>query len=167
MPAYPPCLVFLDLCWPRSKQQRVLIRLDPDTPMGRQFVLLCTGQRGPSYANTRLWGVGSKGLPGERLWLGDYERSDGSGGAALLPNLNRGQYRKSGRAGALWGTWQWNGSARGAQFGITTRDKQDGGVWSDVFGEVVEGMDCLAAAIQHSDITEVNVVDCGVVLRRL
>lgn len=165
VPACPPCLVFLDLCWPASMHQRVIIRLSPDTPMARQFVLLCSGERGPSYANTRLWGVGDKGLPGERLWFGDYENNDGTGGAALLPNLSKGKYQKSASAGALWGTWQWGGRTRGAQFGITTRDRV-GGVWSDVFGEVVEGMNCLRAAINHSDITEVIVVDCGVILKR-
>lgn len=125
--------------------------------MGRQFILLCTGQLGPSYANTSLWGVGDKGRPGERLWLGDYERNNGKGGAALLPDLNKGQYRRSGSAGAVWGTWQWNGRGQSAQFGITTRDMRGSSMWGDVFGEVVEGMNCLAAAIQHKDITEV----CG------
>lgn len=165
MPSHPPCLVFLDLSWPGTVHQRVLIHLNPNTPMGRQFLLLCTGQLGPSYARSTCEGVWAKGKPGERLYFGNYKSSDGKDGAALLPNLAKGYYKKSGHAGTLFGTWQWNGNTRGAYFGILTRNRQDG-KWSDVFGEVAEGMDCLAAAIKHCDVTEVTIVDCGVVLKQ-
>ena len=47
---------------------------------------------------------------------------------------------------------------------ITTRALQDDTVYDDVFGEVVEGLEVVAAAAQHSPINEVVVVDCGVVL---
>ncbi|KAK8378407.1 hypothetical protein O3P69_011120 [Scylla paramamosain] len=55
VPACPPCLVFMDLAWPGSARRRILIHLTHDTPRGQQFLLLCTGQQGPSYANTRLF----------------------------------------------------------------------------------------------------------------
>ncbi|XP_069192070.1 tripartite motif-containing protein 59-like [Procambarus clarkii] len=159
----PSCtLAFLDLGWAGSTRGRVTIRLTPDTPLARQFVLLCTGQRGHTYRNTKLLRVWDKGQPGECVVGGDYESNDGWGGAPLLPDL-QGQYRESGRAGAVW--------ARGGLFGpmhsqfiITTRDRQDGRQWSDVFGDVVSGLDVVRAAVNHSDIKEVTVVDCGVVL---
>ncbi|XP_069192243.1 uncharacterized protein [Procambarus clarkii] len=97
----PSCtLAFLDLGWAGSTRGRVTIRLTPDTPLARQFVLLCTGQRGHTYRNTKLLWVGGKGQPGEWVKGGDYESNDGAGGAPLLPDL-QGQYRGSRRAGAV------------------------------------------------------------------
>ncbi|XP_069193347.1 peptidyl-prolyl cis-trans isomerase-like [Procambarus clarkii] len=159
----PSCtLAFLDLGWAGSTRGRVTIRLTPDTPRARQFLLLCTGQRGHTYRNTKLFQVVDKGRPGERVRGGDYESNDGVGGAPLLPDL-QGQYRESGQAGAVlaWGGLR---GPRCAQFAIATRDRQVGDRWSCVFGDVVSGLDVVRAAVNHSDITEVTVVDCGVVL---
>ncbi|XP_069176890.1 uncharacterized protein [Procambarus clarkii] len=159
----PSCtLAFLDLGWAGSTRGRVTIRLTPDTPLARQFVLLCTGQRGHTYRNTKLLRVGVKGQRGEHVVGGDYESNDGKGGAPLLPDL-QGRYRESGRAGAVCASG-WPGSPRSTQFAITTRDLQGGRQWPDVFGDVVSGLDMVRAAVNHSDITEVTVVDCGVVL---
>ncbi|XP_069192271.1 peptidyl-prolyl cis-trans isomerase-like isoform X2 [Procambarus clarkii] len=159
----PSCtLAFLDLGWGGSTRGRVTIRLTPDTPLARQFVLLCTGQRGHTYRNTKLLWVLGKGKPDEYMVGGDYESNDGKGGAPLLPDL-QGQYRRSGRAGAVL-CCDDLGGPRSAQFIITTRDLQDGRQWSHVFGDVVSGLDVVRAAVNHSDITEVTVVDCGVVL---
>ncbi|XP_069163397.1 peptidyl-prolyl cis-trans isomerase-like [Procambarus clarkii] len=159
----PSCtLAFLDLGWAGSTRGRVTIQLTPDTPLARQFVLLCTGQRGHTYRNTKLLQVWDKGEPGECVRGGDYESNDGRGGAPLLPDL-QGQYRGSGQAGAV-GAWYEPGDPTSAQFIIITRDNQDGDQWSDVFGDVVSGLDVVRAAVNHSDITEVTVVDCGVVL---
>ncbi|XP_069192262.1 uncharacterized protein [Procambarus clarkii] len=159
----PSCtLVFLDLGWARSTRGRVTIRLIPDTPLARQFVLLCTGQRGHTYRNTKLLRVVNKGQPGEWVKGGDYESNDGKGGAPMLPDL-QGRYRRSGQAGAVRALGGPGGS-RCAQFVITTKDLPDGVQWSNVFGDVVSGLDVVRAAVNHSDITEVIVVDCGVVL---
>ncbi|XP_069192272.1 uncharacterized protein [Procambarus clarkii] len=159
----PSCtLAFLDLGWAGSTRGRVTIRLTPDTPLARQFVLLCTGQRGHTYRNTKLLRVGNKGQPDEWVGGGDYESNDGKGGTPLLPDL-QGQYLESGRAGTVLSLW-WLGGPRCAQFVITTRDRQDGRQWLNVFGDVVSGLDVVRAAVNHSDIREVTVVDCGVVL---
>ncbi|XP_069193497.1 uncharacterized protein [Procambarus clarkii] len=159
----PSCtLAFLDLGWAGSTRGRVTIQLTPDTPLARQFVLLCTGLWGHTYHNTKLLWLGNKGEPEEWVGGGDYEFNDGWGGAPLLPDL-QGQYRESGRAGTVWVRGAL-GSARSAQFFITTRDRQDGGQWPLVIGDVVSGLDVVRAAVNHSDITEVTVVDCGVLL---
>ena len=162
VPAAPPCRVFLDLAWPGSAPRRVVIQLSPDTPRGRQFVLLCTGQQGPCYPNTRLYKVMGKGWPGERVYGGDNQNNDLTEVAALLPQPNESEYRRSARAGAVWRLW----GCRGAQFGIITRDCQDSRFsdFEGVFGEVVDGLEGVVAAAQHSPITDVTVVDCGVVL---
>ncbi|XP_069192089.1 uncharacterized protein [Procambarus clarkii] len=161
----PSCtLAFLDLGWAGSTRGRVTIRLTPDTPLSRQFVLLCTGQRGHTYPNTKLLQVCDKGQPGECVEGGDYESNDGKGGAPLLPHL-QGQYRRSGRAGAVWarcGLW----SPMNFQFVITTRDRQDNGQWSYVFGDVVSGLDVVRAAVNHSDITQSNVMGLSHVIPR-
>ncbi|XP_069180680.1 uncharacterized protein [Procambarus clarkii] len=160
----PSCtLAFLDLGWAGSTRGRVTIRLTPDTPLARQFVLLCTGQRGHTFRNTKLLRVGDKGRPGERVKGGDYERNDGQGGAPLLPDL-QGQYRESGQAGTVGSGWGLPGGPKSAQFVIATRNRQAGDQWPNVFGDVVSGLDVVRAAVNHSDITEVTVVDCGVVL---
>ncbi|XP_050739233.1 E3 ubiquitin-protein ligase TRIM32-like isoform X2 [Eriocheir sinensis] len=165
VPQSPPCTVFLDLSWPGSAPRRVQIRLSPDTPRGRQFLLLCTGQRGPSYVNTRLFGVDRKGEAGEFVMGGDYESNDGSGSSVLLPGLDEGEYQWSGRAGDVFGVG-WTDPIRGVfgQFGIYTRDRQGGGGCPRVFGEVVDGLHVVAEAAQHRNIKEVTVADCGVVL---
>ncbi|XP_069193485.1 uncharacterized protein [Procambarus clarkii] len=159
----PSCtLAFLDLGWAGSTRGRVTIRLTPDTPLARQFVLLCTGQRGHTYRNTKLLQVWDKGEPGEYVMGGDYESNDGEGGAPLLSDLY-GQYRESVRAGAVL-CFDEPGGPTSAQFTITTRDRQGSDQWFYVFGDVVSGLDVVRAAVNHSDIREVTVVDCGVVL---
>ncbi|XP_063856642.1 uncharacterized protein LOC135098295 isoform X2 [Scylla paramamosain] len=163
VPAAPPCEVFLDLVWSGSAARRVVVSLPQDTPRGRQFMLLCSGQRGACYANTRLFNVMSEGQPGECVVGGDYQTGDGRGGAALLPHLGQGDYWESGKAGAVW--WPWRGGpACGAHFGITTRGVQRGRVWRGVFGQVVRGLEVVQEAAQHRPVTEVIVVQCGVVL---
>lgn len=164
VPPAPPCQVFLDLVWPGSAPHRVVIRLSPNTSMGEQFVLLCTGQRGPCYRNTQLLDLLNKGQPGEWIVGGDYENNDGTGGTALLPHFDMSKYQDLAKAGAVirafptsgivskWNTW----------FGITTRACENGPI--PAFGDVVEGLEGLRAAAQHSPITEVTVVECGVVL---
>ncbi|XP_063855675.1 uncharacterized protein LOC135097658 [Scylla paramamosain] len=163
--APPPCEVFLDLAWPGSAARRVVVSLPKDTPRGRQFMLLCSGQRGACYANTRLFKVMSEGQPGECVRGGDYQTGDGKGGAALLPHLGQGEYWQSGKAGAVE-CWWLGDLARGAQFTITTRDRQRGGGWPCVFGQVVRGLEVVQEAARHRPITEVTVVQCGVVLSR-
>lgn len=51
---HPSLLVFLDLAWRGEVHGRVYIRLNLLVPLARQFLLLCSGQQGPSYAGTSL-----------------------------------------------------------------------------------------------------------------
>ncbi|XP_069158152.1 uncharacterized protein [Procambarus clarkii] len=158
----PATQVFLDLAWAGSTQGRVQIQLCPDTRLARQFLLLCTGQLGHSYVNTRLTQVLSRGRAGEYIVGGDYEFNDGKGGASLLPDL-QGETLECGESGAVWSPWGL-GSARSAQFSITTRDVACGRKWPRVFGHVENGLELVRLAVRLKDIREVTVVDCGVVL---
>lgn len=166
VPVAPPCLAFLDLTWPDSEPRRVVVRLSPDTPLGRQFILLCTGQRGPCYAQTTFFHLKYSGQPGERVSGGDYERNNGKGGSPLLPDLDKGDYRKSRLAGAVHGVWRgddrtnWN-----TNFGILMKDlEEEGDPVDTVFGEVKAGMESLTEAAKQYYITDVSVKDCGVLL---
>ena len=96
---------------------------------------------------------------------GDYETGDGRGGAARLPHLGQ-RDDNSGRAGAVWWWVLWDNHACGAQFAITTRDCRPGygGGVDGVFGEVVVGLQVVKEAARHRPITEVTVVQCGVLL---
>lgn len=163
VPASPPCLVFLDLAWGGNAPRRILIRLEPDNPRGRQFLLMCTGERGPCYANTKLWKVLDKFGPWECVCGGDYEHNNGTGGAALLPDLTEGEYLRTCRAGAVW--WCWGDDpGRGTMFAISTKQRRSGVTVPSAFGEVVSGIEVVLAAAQQDPITNVSVVDCGVVL---
>ncbi|XP_063856166.1 uncharacterized protein LOC135097961 isoform X2 [Scylla paramamosain] len=164
VPAAPPCEVFLDLAWPGSVARRVVVSLPQDTPRSRQFMLLCSGQRGACYANTRLFEVIDEGQPEESVVGGDYQKDNGREVAALLPYLYQVEYWQLGNAGAVW-CWR-DDHARGAQFNITTGNMQHADDWHNVFGQVVRGLEVVQEAAQHRPITEVTVVQCGVVLSR-
>nr|XP_045606896.1 peptidyl-prolyl cis-trans isomerase B-like [Procambarus clarkii] len=153
-------LAFLELGWSGSKRGHVTIRLAPDTPLARQFVLLCTGQQGHSFINTKLFDRRNHHPSWECVIGGDYEEKDGNGGAPLLPDLNWG-YQSSGRAvGSLFPA----GSSHSAQFAILTRTLHDGQLMPDVFEEVVSELNVVREAANNSNITDVTVMDCGVVL---
>ncbi|KAG0711108.1 Peptidyl-prolyl cis-trans isomerase [Chionoecetes opilio] len=153
-------LVFLDLAWGRQIRGRVYIRLYLDTPLARQFLLLCSGSRGHTYAGTSLLKVCGQHSPGEFIMGGDYSCDDGSGGLPLLQDLH-GNYRKTGVAGSVWGRWE-VGDMRAAQFAITTRDCQ--GFIPRVFGCVEEGLGLVRAAIRLMKAERVTVHECGVVV---
>ena len=91
---------------------------------------------------------------------GDYEHNDGQGGAALMPLLDNGKYKSSVQAGSVE-AWS-DDPSTGAQFSITTEVmKSRTGYY---LGKVVDGLEVVVAAYKHHPISEVIVVDCGVVL---
>ena len=94
------------------------------------------------------------------MWGGDYQCNNGLGGAALLPHLDSVKYKSSRQAGDVRGCP--SNPVVGAQFGIVTKVMQSCNGYP--FGKVVDGLEVVAAAHQHRPITEVIVVDCGVVL---
>ncbi|CAL4206440.1 unnamed protein product [Meganyctiphanes norvegica] len=154
-------VVFLDLAWPGSQSGRIFIKLIGNTGRCRQFLSLCTGEQGYSYANTSFHYSSNKGRPGEMITAGDY---DNKGALPLLPGLTMG--RKSQRpitAGLVSGVWDDDDPGENALFGIYVRDdintKDPLG-----FAHVVEGMDVVRKAAAHNNIKEVRIIDCGVVL---
>ncbi|XP_071524072.1 uncharacterized protein [Panulirus ornatus] len=156
-------LVFLDLAWTGRPKGRVYIRLSPDTGLARQFLLLCTGERGRSYASSRILGVWNKSTEFEMVGGGDYDYNSGQGGSPLLQGLrNCEEYKRPAIAGtvrALHGPE----SNKCAQFSISTRDCASR-EWHWAFGQVEAGLDVVRTVVNVKYIREVTVVDCGVVL---
>lgn len=160
-------VAFLDLYWANQRRGRVHVHLKTNTALAKQFAILCTGVRGLTYANTNFHTVGNKGQAGEYIIAGDYECNDGTGGAHILQG-HLGKYRKSDQAGAVFG-WYTLGGEKGAQFAILTKDgmRKDGKKYINVFGEVENtgsGMQNLRLAAQYSNINDVLITDCGVLL---
>nr|XP_053640640.1 peptidyl-prolyl cis-trans isomerase-like isoform X1 [Cherax quadricarinatus] len=151
-------MAFLDLAWGGSTKGRVYIRLRADTGLGRQFMSLCTGNRGSSYLNTKLFRVGNKGWQGKCVKGGDSKHNTQAAAPPLTDQLE--QYQRSRSAGTVCSPWGLTTS----QFIISTRSHTHGCQWDYVFGKVVSGLDIVREAVNHMNILEVTVVDCGVVL---
>lgn len=159
---YSYALTFLELAWPGSPPRRVYIRLSPDSGRGRQFVMLCSGEKGHSYANTNFLRVKNKGLRGECLQGGDYNFNSGVGGHNIIPGLAcNGEYKRRDVTGSVGAVY--TNALNGAQFYIRTRGRPAVNRFT-VFGQVEKGLEVAAAAIALQDVKKVTVVDCGVVV---
>ncbi|XP_045112905.1 uncharacterized protein LOC123505537 [Portunus trituberculatus] len=157
-------LVFLDLSWGGQCHGRLYIRLTGDTLRGRQFVSLCTGEKGGSFRGTRFHRVWWKGLPGEHVWTGDCESNDGSGGKTHSSSSIEAQIpaarEVSVSAGLVAGRYEKNLSTI---FRIYTQGEKD---MKDEagFGQVEFGLNVVKQAVNLKDISEVVISDCGLVL---
>lgn len=157
-------LTFLELGTTGSSLGDMIISLSPDTKGAQQFALLCSGEMGVSYANTKLFQVHHRGKKWEYVGGGDYEYNNGEGGRALLSGLELGpEYERRCVAGIVRGFWGL-GSTVSTQFFINTRDNSSG-TSSPAFGKVIKGLEVLREAVRlYPDITEVSVLDCGIIL---
>lgn len=154
---------FLDLGWEGHTHGRVYLRMLGDTLRGQQFVLLCSGEKGPSYSKTRLFDVDRVGDKGEIIRGGDYENNNGTGGAAIIEGVFSGnEYLKEAVPGLLVGAHA-SQTARLGVFGVILsawpHKKTDTG-----FGVVTSGLGTLRSAARHSPITDITVENCGVVI---
>lgn len=158
-------LIFLDLSWGEVDRGRLYIRLTGDTLRGRQFISLCIGEEGISFRGTCFHRVWWKGLPGEHVWTGDYEKSDGSGGRSLLsPNSHKDI--PAGRkvpisAGLVAGRYEKEDIS--TIFRIYTKEEKEGKDEAG-FGQVEFGLNIVKEAVRVRNITDVVISDCGLVL---
>ncbi|KAK3892844.1 hypothetical protein Pcinc_003315 [Petrolisthes cinctipes] len=139
-------ITFLDMAWEGLTRGRVYIRVSKDTTEARQFVGLCTGQPGSSFLNTRLNRVWDKGGKEECVYGGNYNSNDNSVYGPYT-SLERVSFKSH--------------SEKSGEFCIST-DRYC--AFGDVIGQVESGLKVLKAAVQLNDITQVTVVDCGVVV---
>ncbi|XP_071522285.1 uncharacterized protein [Panulirus ornatus] len=155
---------FLDLGWDGHTQGRVYVRMFGDTPRGQQFLLLCSGEKGPSYCKTQFFDADRIGEKGEIIRGGDYDNNDGTGGAAVVEGVTSGecQYQREAVAGMVVGAHARQVERLGV-FGIILtawpNNKTDTG-----FGVVTSGLGTLRSAARHKPISEVVVENCGLVI---
>lgn len=158
-------LVFLDLSWGGQCRGRLYIRLTGDTLRGHQFVSLCTGEEGISFRGTHFHRVWWKGLPGEHIWTGDYNKSDGSGGRAHSSSSMEAQIPAARKvpvsAGLVAGRYEKENLS--TIFRIYTRGEKDVNDEAG-FGQVEFGLDVVKQAVALKNINEVVISDCGLVL---
>ena len=134
-----------------------------DTARARQFLQLCSGEAGPCYRGTCMFQAERVGGDGEIIRGGDYENNDGTGGAALVENVaTGGEHLHQAVPGLLVGAHS-DQRHRLAVFGVILTP------WFDhktdtAFGTVTSGLAMLRAAAGHDPITEVLVLDCGLMV---
>ncbi|KAK3879126.1 hypothetical protein Pcinc_016285 [Petrolisthes cinctipes] len=141
-------ITFLDMAWEGLTRGRVYIWVNEDTTEARQFVGLCTGQPGSSFLNTQLNRVWDKGGKEECVYGGNYNFNEEL--EHFLYDYQVGDVTFDSH------------SEKSGEFCIST----NGGYESvgATIGQVESGLEVLKAAVQLNDITQVNVVDCGVVV---
>ncbi|XP_068223201.1 uncharacterized protein [Palaemon carinicauda] len=162
----PPELTFLELGIGSNYLGRLLIRLSPaDTNKARQFSLMCTGEMGPTYANTKCLGVRNTGDDREVAVFGDYENNNGSGGKTIIPHVNweedkKEEYKKPWVAGQLGSIAS---KATATIFGICLRDNPVMRLFG-CYGKVEEGLEVLRDAIvTYPNMKKCRIMDCGIV----
>ncbi|XP_066990024.1 tripartite motif-containing protein 59-like [Macrobrachium rosenbergii] len=171
-PSSPP-RAFLDLAYESTHLGRVIIRIiDQGGQLGLNFIQMCSGRTGPSYANSQILDVNNKGRAGEWIQMGDYVTHGGGGGGdgtstqAVLSSREDWERKSQGKT---YKSMQWKeGDVRGftsyekaSWFGIVTRDHPS---WNgkDCFGKVEEGLDVLRDAIlKYPDTGKVKIAQCG------
>ncbi|KAK3887062.1 hypothetical protein Pcinc_008834 [Petrolisthes cinctipes] len=133
---------FLEIAW-SGRRKRFCIKVKPNTTEARQFVDLCTGQRGSSFFNTRLTRVWNNCLIG-----GNY---DYGVNRMMLPDISyegRVMFRSHTDSS---GEFIINTEGIIPKFGVD-------------IGHVIKGLKVLQEVVQLCDTTQVTVVDCGVVV---
>ena len=123
------------------------------------------GTMGPSYVGSCFSHVAYQGRPKETLCCKEYwSESDGPGTKELLADLEWGNdYKEEPRNGLLIPLSKFVDQHG---FGICTRGNP-GSTFHCPFGEVMNGMEVVVAAIQHNPVSEVTITHCGVVLPHL
>ncbi|XP_068209698.1 uncharacterized protein [Palaemon carinicauda] len=158
--------LFLELSDGRTSLGRLYINILPDNTRASHFYLLCIGEMGPSYANTRILDICDKGHDRlESLRCGDYENNNGTGGKPLVPITPEdvADVRLSARGGILAGIGTGEDRMIG-QFKIYL--KHDARRFcKSTFATIEDGLDILnRAVVRYSNIAEVFIKECGVVL---
>ncbi|XP_066990424.1 uncharacterized protein [Macrobrachium rosenbergii] len=165
-----PPRAFLDLTYGSTHLGRVIIRIiDQGGQLGLNFIQMCSGRMGPSYANSQVFEVRSKGVPGEDIGMGEYVSHGGGTSAQAVLSSKEDWEREMSRktyeetleiAGELRGDISYEGAS---QFWIVTRDGSELGC-GYCFGKVEEGLNVLRDAIsKHPDHTKIKVAQCGLV----
>nr|QXL99749.1 TRIM32 [Penaeus vannamei] len=156
-----PVVVFLRLAWRGKTQGDIIIELEDDSLRSKQFLKLCIGDSEHSYRGTSLLSIHNFGIPGEGVVGGGYEQNDGTVYISLYPDIpDNEKVAQPIIEGLLSGLV--NG-VNDTLFIICTRSHPGSVDWFS-FGRVTAGMDVLKKVMLVSNIRDVVIEDCGVVL---
>ncbi|KAK7082711.1 hypothetical protein SK128_014261 [Halocaridina rubra] len=148
----------------------ITIRLINASRRAKNFYLMCTGETGISYVNTNVLTVMNMNCPSASVRLGDYEHNDMTGGKALITGAGTergGILEQPWKSGTVTGDWLNWSDAVASQFEICLGDKPDE-VVNTTFGVVQDGLEDLTEALRnHSDVRNIIISECGVVLTPL
>ena len=160
--AYPR--VFLELSWAGQVQGNACIRLTNTATRTRHFFYLCSGELGPSYANTCLLEVESRGQPGERVWGGDYQANNGTGGAALQ-GFTMGELTTQPVTAGLVATFCYGGDDHRKPSHFVVHNNDYPVTYEECpVGVVDKGLDLFRSVVKLSNVRDAIVSDCGLVL---
>ncbi|KAK3871080.1 hypothetical protein Pcinc_023726 [Petrolisthes cinctipes] len=140
-------ITFLDMAGEGLTRGRVYIRVSEDETEARRFVGLCTGQPGSSFLNSRLNEVVDKGKLNECVYGGNYSFTN--------YKVHPIHYQ----VGIVSFT---SLSEKHGEFCINTKNGYESS--GAYIGQVESGLEVVKEAVQLNDITQVTVVDCGVVV---
>ncbi|XP_047496504.1 uncharacterized protein LOC125044087 isoform X2 [Penaeus chinensis] len=152
-------LAFLELVWQDSPPRRVQIRLCRYNWLAKQFLMMCTGEKGPSYANTGMISDGYRGYSQECIQGGNY---DGRKGKVIISPDDNPIPKVPERAGIV----KQHGHGNSTQFSIVIGAGRANTEVDKVFGYVENGLEVLmsAAKAQYEKKASVVIVDCGAVI---
>lgn len=156
--------VFLEMSWAGHVHGHAGIKLTNTAARSRHFFYLCSGELGPSYANTCLLEVEKRGCPGEQIWGGDYQANDGSGGAALQ-GFTMGEMAAQSVTAGLVASFCYGGDdhRKPSHFVVYNNDCPVAYEECPV-GIVEHGLDLFRSAAKLTDIRNAIVTDCGILL---
>ncbi|KAK3895883.1 hypothetical protein Pcinc_000492 [Petrolisthes cinctipes] len=140
-------ITFLEMACEGLTMGKVYIQVNINRTQARRFVGLCTGQPGSSFLNTRLNRVVSKGNLDECVFGGNYN-SDNYQTCSIHNQVGIVLFKSH--------------SERSGEFCICTNNGYKS--WGNNIGQVKRGLEVVKSAAQLNDITQVTVVDCGVVV---
>ncbi|XP_066955640.1 uncharacterized protein [Macrobrachium rosenbergii] len=167
----PPPRAFLDLAYESTHLGRIIIRVTGNGIWGLNFLYMCAGGMGPSYANSQFLDAYNKGGPGEWIRMGDCVSHGGGSTSTQAVLSSREDWERESKREEIYEETPYKaGDVRGfisyegaSLFWIVTRDRPS---WKQryCFGMVEEGLDVLRDAIsKYPDITQVKVAECGLV----
>ncbi|XP_066965009.1 uncharacterized protein [Macrobrachium rosenbergii] len=157
---------FLDLRIRQEDLGRLLLKLSPDTVKAQHHALLCTGERGISYANGYLYGVKGSSDDNEWLWFNPDEKRVSSGGNFIFSDMDveeewKDVYVRPMVVGAVATNFLGRDTLK---FTICLKEKPHEKI-RGAFGMVEKGMGLLNSALSRQpNLKEFRIHDCGIVL---
>lgn len=156
--------VFLEVSWAGQVHGQACIKLINTAARTRHFFYICSGELGPSYANTCLLEVERRGRPGERVWGGDYQANDGSGGAALQGFTMGEMAAQSVTAGLVASFCYGSDDHRKPSHFVIYNNDYPVAYEECPVGIVENGLDLFRSVAKLNNVCDATISDCGLLL---